>query len=119
MRRVVVTDREDNPTLKTWNGVKDSAADYQIVWKPYASALGTSLVSVVYSSEEGGIGFSNLSVTDGTASVRIIGTQTGPKLVKMTATMDDGSTAIRYLLINVMEPRLAAADSIRGIFGVR
>jgi len=63
MRRIVITDREDNPVVGRWTGVEDSAMDYQFVWKPLATSLGTTVSSVAYTTDESGVAFSANSVT--------------------------------------------------------
>lgn len=107
MRRIVITDREDNPIVGRWTGVEDSAMDYQFVWKPLATSLGTTVSSVAYTTDESGVAFSANSVTDSTASIRITPSQEGSKLIKMTATMADASVAVRYTLLSVSDPQLA------------
>ena len=107
MRRVVITDREDNPVVGRWTAVQDSAMDYQFVWKPIATSLGTTLSSVAYTTEQSGVTTSSNSVSDSTASIRITPSQDGMKLIKMTATMADASEVVRYVLLTVNEPSLS------------
>ena len=86
--------------------VQDSSQQFEFIWRPWEDMLGTTLSSVAYETDQGNVTFSGNSVSGSVATIRMTPTQAGDKLIKMTATMADSSTVVRYVLLNVADPEL-------------
>lgn len=90
---------------------KSSALRVELNWAPAAADLGTTLSSVAYTTDQSGVTFSDSSVASGVGSVTLTGTDLGDKLIKVTATLANGDTLVRFIYLDVDDPEVyAGAD---------
>jgi len=83
---------------------KSDTCDYKFNWNDFAVSQGTTLSSVAYSTQSGGLTAASNSVTSGVATVTITFSSFGKKNVKMIGTMADGTTHTRNIIIDAYDP---------------
>jgi len=115
-RRAYVSPYGSRRVIKRWRQAEDDDRDYQFIWKDLATSEGTTLSSVAYSTRQGNLTVANNSVSSGVATCTMTFTATGRKNVKMIATMADGTTHTKNILIDVYDPDEVIAE--HDIWGV-
>lgn len=100
----IIHDREYDDKTRRFSQPIDGSPKYQFDFSRLMAERGTSVSSVAWVTQSGSASISGEALSDNVASANISGGKADESLVKLTATLADGSTRVKYLRIKTIDP---------------
>lgn len=100
----IIHDREYDDKTRHFSQPINGSPKYEVNFDRLMTERGTSVSSATWITQSGSVSISNQSFSSNVATANISGGIADDSLIKLTATLADGSTRVKYLCIKTIDP---------------